>query len=156
MTSHQLVIADQSLSVSRLVLRRRAGESSFATITIPHIAAFEGVQGLIGAEFRITNRVGDTFVHALLTEVDAECEPFAAAIMLRGRVINPPFTAQTWRATGVIEFGQDESGRRYVCCDPLPLLRPNDTLIAGSETWNVQVIDAHYTPAAATFRVQEE
>jgi len=154
----------QGFVVAGLHCRRRVNASSWVVAIVSYdaalyaaLAAMIGGEMLIDAGFRLPQGVAASgpFLRMVLTDVETEETPYRGALRLTGRVINPPFTATTRTLIGISRW-QTDAGRRTVTCAVDPLLRPNDTAIAGAESFTVGAIDYRIDPWQATMMVTED
>jgi hypothetical protein len=154
----------QRFSVIGLQCNRRTDASSWVVASIAYDAAlfaalFALIDGelLIDAGFRLPNGPASygPFLRMAVTEVLNETSPWNGRIDLKGRVIDPPFVTTTRTLTGTRRI-QTDTDRRTVTCTVDPLLRPNDTAIAGAETFTVGAIDYRIDPWMAVMTVTEQ
>lgn len=120
------------------------------------VAAHVGLDMLIEAGYGFSDgseQVG-AFLRAVVTGYEVAETPHGLALSVTGRVINPPFTAATRTLTSISRIRTD-SERRTVTCAVDPLLRPNDTAVAGAESFTVGAIDYRIDPWQATMTVTE-
>lgn len=152
-----------AFAVFSIQCRRRINESSWVSVAVPYSATryaslLAKVNGelLIDAGFRLPGGPSSKglFLRMTLTAVDNEEQVHHGQITLTGRVINPPFTATTRTLTGINRIRTD-SERWVVTCNVDPLLRPNDTAVAGAESFTVGGIDYRIDPWTATMTVTE-
>jgi hypothetical protein len=95
------------------------------------------------------------YLRAVLTEVESDWSPQFGGITLTGRVQNPSYTAASRVLAGVQARGMDK-GRHTATGAVDPLLRPNDTLDDGADTWIVGAVDVRIGPGISQMRVQED
>lgn len=162
------VVAGMDSSMQRFVVaslqcNRRVNASSWVVATVPYdaalstaLAAMIGGEVLIDAGFRLPQGVeaSGPFLRMTLTAVASEEAPYRGNLRLTGRVINPPFTATTRTLVSITRI-QTDGDRRTVTCAVDPLLRPNDTAVAGAESFAVGAIDYRIDPWQATMTVTE-
>ena len=146
--------------------RRRLGASTWAVVTVDYSAAaraaldarlaaggrlsiFSGVRYADGTE-----EMGE-FLQAALTRIDDEREARRGTMTITGRVIPVAFSATARTLQGVQARGLDSDGRRLCTCAVDPLLRPNDTVDDGAQTWTAGAIDYEISPAGSRMQVSE-
>jgi hypothetical protein len=152
------------LPLSAIQCRRRVGASTWLTAEIPVYTPSLGIQchNHIGSEISIYagvvdgngERIGE-FLRAELTEVNRSWSPDSGSIVLTARVDNPYFTAQSRSLLGVVSRGADD-GRHTVVCAVDPLLRPNDTVFDGVESWIAGNIAYRISAMESQMTVTEE
>lgn len=153
----------QRFVVASLQCQRRVNASSWVVATVSYdaalsaaLAAMIGGEVLIDAGFRLPQGVeaSGPFLRMVLTNVASEEAPYRGNLRLTGRVINPPFTATTRTLVSISRIRTDGE-RRTVTCAVDPLLRPNDTAVAGAESFTVGAIDYRMDSWQATMTVTE-
>lgn len=155
---------DLEFPIISLQCTRRLGQSTWLVVEVMYnaeraaaIAARAGGQLIIYAGLR--NALGQEllgeFARAWLTDVEATQEPGAGRLMLTGRLVPTPFTAQT-RTLLKVTQRQVVDGRHEVrCCAVDPLLRPNDTVVDGAESWVAGTIHYRISAREAFMQVTE-
>jgi len=145
--------------------QRRLGASTWVTVIVDYSTAsraaldariavggrlsiFSGVRYADGTE------VMGEFLQAALTRIDDERDAYHGMMTITGRVIPVAFSATSRTLQGVQSRGVDSEGRRVCICAVDPLLRPNDTVNDGVQTWTAGTIDYTVSPANATMHVQ--
>ena len=146
---------DAQIPFSSIQCRRRVGASTWIDVKIPfHSAAFETeIRLAIGSTISIQYEGAD-FLSAVMTDVTAEINATAAIISLTGRVQTPSYTQTHHSLTGVTDRRAD-SGRRFCRCSIDPLLRPNDIVDDGAETWTAGIIFYRIMPNSGQMDVTE-
>jgi len=146
--------------------RRRLDASTWVTVVVDYSTAtraaldarlagggrlsiFSGVRYSDGTES------SGEFLQAALTRIDDDRQFRRGILTVTGRVIPVAFSATSRTLRGVSMRGMKTNGRRLCECDVDPLLRPNDTVDDGVETWTVGAIDYQISPAFATMLVEE-
>lgn len=119
---------------------RRLGASTWLTVVTPGFTPtwLAALQARIGGELVINAGTRDSagvetlglFLRATLTAVEYTQETVSAPITLTARVINPSYSSTSRTLTG-IRHRSKATGRWTLICDADPLLRPNDTAVAG-------------------------
>jgi hypothetical protein len=143
------------LPMATLTCSRRVGASSWLTATVPTWTAILESVLRAQSDWLITIDADSVeFLRATLTGITPDRNPQSGRIILTGRVINPPFTAQPRTLTGVTERS-DRDGRRAARCQVDNLLRPNDTANDGISAWTVGIIEYEISPIESWMRVVE-
>lgn len=152
------------LPLAEIVCRRRLGASTWLTALVPTAEATVRAQCIahIGGEISVYSGVSDAsgehlgeFLRAVLTEVDTVREGVTGTITLTGRVQNPAYTAATRSLLGVESRGLDGPKRTALCAVD-PLLKPNDTVDDGVETWLAGTVEYRITPTMSHMTVTED
>lgn len=155
---------DVEFPVISLQCTRRRGQSTWLVVEVMYtperaaaIAARAGGQLIIYAGLRtaLGQELLGEFARAWLTETEATQEPGAGRLILTGRLVPTPFTAQT-RTLLKVTQRQVVDGRHEVrCCAVDPLLRPNDTVVDGAESWVAGTIHYRISAREAFMQVTE-
>jgi hypothetical protein len=161
-----LIVGDGfvSLPIASVQCRRRLGASTWMVVEVADWSeSLESViNDQIGGEMLIWSlavvdgitRAGE-FLRAIVTEYQAERMAGSGRIAITGRVQTPSYTAASRLLIGVQSRGVDAAGRRTARADVDPLLRPNDTVDDGAETWAAGAIEYQITPRSAWMSVLE-
>jgi hypothetical protein len=153
------------LPFAAIQCRRRLGASTWAVFEVPTWSdalqsACEAAAAAGGELVVYAGLVSDgvetrgEFLRAVLTSVEASRRPHRGGLSLTGRVQNPSYTAQSRTLFGV-RSRANEDGRRSARCEVDPLLRPNDTVDDGEESWTVGSIVYRIAPREAWMDVAE-
>jgi hypothetical protein len=152
------------LPLAEITCKRRLGASTWLTVRVPVAdkSTRDLCTGHIGRDLVIYSgvAVGEVetlgeYLHAVLTEVESDWSPQSGGITLTGRVQNPSYTAASRVLAGVQSRGMD-NGRHTATGSVDPLLRPNDTLDDGADTWTVGAVDVRIGPGISQMRVTED
>jgi len=144
-----------SWPLSRIECTRRLGESSWVTVEAPTWSA--AMESALRAETDWIIEIDAdavAFLRATLTEIVPDRSPFSASFRLTGRIINPAFTAQTRVLTGV-SHREDEDVRHTARAEVDPLMRPNDTVNDGVESWTAGLVQYRIAPHESWMQVTE-
>jgi len=155
---------DVELPLISLQCTRRLGQSTWLGVEVMYnaeraaaIAERAGGQLIIYAGLR--NALGQEllgeFARAWLTETEATREPGAGRLILTGRIVPTPFTAQTRTLLKVTQRQRVDGRHEVRCCAVDPLLRPNDTVVDGAETWGAGTIHYRISAREAFMQVTE-
>lgn len=156
----------QEYPLAALTCTRRRGESAWMVATVPiyseqmiadlraqlglqgYLVVYAGSRNALGAEI-----IGE-FLKAVFTEIHLIRTPYQASIELTGRIVNPPFTAQS-RILRQVSVRGIEGGKRRVQCAVDPLLKPGDT-VTDLDPFVVGAISYSVSPTSATMTVTED
>lgn len=153
------------LPLAEIVCRRRLGASTWLVCQVPSVnddivaACLAHIGGELSIYSGITDEAGNEqlgeFLRSVLTDVDESWASGTRTLTLTGRVQNPSYTSAERTLLAVETRGSDAGRRRAVCAVVDPLLKPNDTVDDGEETWIAGSIDYRITSSTATMTVIE-
>jgi len=145
--------------------QRRLGASTWIAVNVPYysdevstaiVTRFSAPAELVIYAGQLVDgvEVSGEFMRAVLTdyEITQEANTSPSPIILKARVVPTSFTSQSRTLRGVTARGFD--GDEFtVKCDVDFLLRPNDTVDDGVQSWTARVIDYTITPGQASMLV---
>lgn len=147
------------LPLAALRCNRRLGASTWMVLEVPAWtlileSALVAARGATLAVERGDGAQWLDFLSAVLTEVSATVDAHSGTLKLTGRVQTPSYTQGTRVLTGV-ESRADDAGRRAARCAVDPLLRTNDLVDDGADTWTAGIVSYTIDPSRAWMDVTE-
>lgn len=152
------------LPMAEFSCRRRLGASTWLSVVVPITS--ESLRtlcvGHIDGDLVIYAGYVDgdgehlgEFLRAVLTDVDSREGAGSGSLVLTGRVQNPSYSPANRTLLGIESKGMD-GGLHTARCAVDPLLKPNDTVDDGDDTWLVGSVDYRISPSASTMMVRED